>query len=194
MTDDRKDHAALRRCQAGDVRAIGVLFEAFGDRVYRLSFNLLGCHAEAEDATQEIFLRIYDKAGSFAGRSKVSTWVHRLTVNFCLNLLKARKRRPLALVEEALEESESQERSVSGDLEQRETAALVHSLLARLPVEARTIFVLREVDCCSYQEIGEILDLPAGTVMSRLSRARAKFRQLATGSEVNLGIVGVKAE
>ena len=188
MTEDRKNRAALKRCQLGDVRAVGVLFEAFGDRVFRLSFNLLGCHAEAEDATQEIFLRIFDKAGTFAGRSKVSTWVHRLTVNFCLNLLKARKRRPLTLVEEVLEQRESSEQEASSSLEERETAALVHSLLARMPVEARTIFVLREVDCCSYQEIGEILELPSGTVMSRLSRARDKFRQLAAGSAENLGV------
>jgi RNA polymerase sigma-70 factor (ECF subfamily) len=185
---DRQNLAALKRCQAGDVRGVGMLFEAFGDRVYRQSYNLLGCHAEAEDATQEIFLRIHDKAGTFAGRSKVSTWVHRLTVNFCLNLLKARKRRPLALVEGALEQEVSKEKEVSSKLEERETAALVHGLLSRLPVEARTIFVLREVDCCSYQEIGEILELPPGTVMSRLSRARDKFRQLASGSAANLGV------
>lgn len=188
MTNDRHNLAALKRCQAGDVHGVGMLFESFGDRVYRQSYNLLGCHAEAEDATQEIFLRIYDKAGTFAGRSKVSTWVHRLTVNFCLNLLKARKRRPLALVEGALEQEESKDKEVSLELEERETAALVHGLLSRLPVEARTIFVLREVDCCSYQEIGEILQLPAGTVMSRLSRARDKFRQLASGSAANLGV------
>ena len=192
MTDDNeKDLAALKRCQAGDVGAIGMLFDAFGDRVYRLSFNLLGCHAEAEDATQEIFLRIFDKAGTFAERSKVSTWVHRLTVNFCLNLLKARKRRPLTLVEEVAEQRESSSLIPSKELEQRETVAMVHGLLARLPIEARTIFVLREVDCCSYQDIGEILGIAPGTVMSRLSRARVKFRQLASASAESLG---VKAE
>lgn len=188
MTDNEQDLAALKRCQAGDVGAVGMLFDAFGDRVFRLSLNLLGCHAEAEDATQEIFLRIYEKAGTFAERSKVSTWVHRLTVNFCLNLLKARKRRPLTLVDGVLEQRAGGEQDASGSLEQRETAAIVHSLLARLPAEARTIFVLREVDCCSYQDIGEILDIAPGTVMSRLSRARVKFRQLASSSAESLGV------
>ncbi|MCP4092362.1 MAG: sigma-70 family RNA polymerase sigma factor [Planctomycetes bacterium] len=188
MTENQKDLAALKRCQAGDVGAVGMLFDHFGDRVFRLSLNLLGCHAEAEDATQEIFLRIYDKAGTFAGRSKVSTWVHRLTVNFCLNLLKARKRRPLTLVDGVLEQRSSAELDASGSMEQCETAALVHSLLARLPAEARTIFVLREVDGCSYQDIGEILDIAPGTVMSRLSRARDKFRQLASASAESLGV------
>ncbi len=188
MTDDQKNLAALKRCCTGDVRGIGVLFDVFGDRVYRLSFNLLGCHAEADDATQEIFLRIFDKAGTFAGRSQVSTWVHRLTVNFCLNLLKVRKRRPLTLVDGGLELQNSAEREAGADLESRETVAQVRSLLARLPFEARTIFVLREIEGCSYQEIGEILALPPGTVMSRLSRARDKFRLLATGSEENLGV------
>lgn len=188
MTENQQDLAALQRCQDGDVSAVGMLFDLFGDRVYRLSLNLLGCHAEAEDATQEIFLRIYAKAGTFAGRSKVSTWVHRLTVNFCLNLLKARQRRPLTLVDGVLDQRAGSDWDSISPLEQRETAALVHNLLARLPVEARTIFVLREVDGCSYQDIGEILEIAPGTVMSRLSRARDKFRQLASGSAESLGV------
>lgn len=179
----------MKRCHDGDVDALGVLYQQFGDRVYRLCLNVLGIPSDAEDATQEVFLRIFQKAGTFAGRSQVSTWIHRLTVNFCLNQLKSRKRRTMPSLE-ALPQLEPKTK-VDGSIpmEQKETVAQVRSVLARMPEEARTIFLLREVEDLSYKEIAEVLDLPQGTVMSRLARARDKFRQIAAGAAADLGVI-----
>lgn len=188
VTDDQHAFDTLKRCREGDVEALGVLFELFGDRVYRLCLNILGSPADAEDATQEVFLRIFHKAGTFAGRSRVATWIHRLTVNFCLNQLKSRKRRTLQSLEALPQVEPVTLVDGSRAMEQRETVSQVRGILARMPEEARTIFLLREVEDLSYREIGEILDLPLGTVMSRLSRARDKFRQLAAGSATDLGV------
>jgi RNA polymerase sigma-70 factor (ECF subfamily) len=150
---------------------------------------VLGTRSDAEDASQEVFLRIVDKAGTFAGRSQVSTWIHRLTVNFCLNQLKSRQRKSSMSLDgmPALDPSTSADGSRA--LEQRETVERVQGVLSRMPEEARAIFLLREVEELSYREIGEILDLPSGTVMSRLSRARDRFRQIASTSAEDLGVI-----
>ncbi|MHC4824075.1 MAG: RNA polymerase sigma factor [Planctomycetota bacterium] len=189
MTDDQHAFEALKRCHSGDVEALGTLFEMFGDKVYRLCFHVLGTRSDAEDASQEVFLRIFDKAGTFAGRSQVSTWIHRLTVNFCLNQLKSRQRKSSMSLDgmPALDPSTSADGSRA--LEQRETVERVQGVLSRMPEEARAIFLLREVEELSYREIGEILDLPSGTVMSRLSRARDRFRQIASTSAEDLGVI-----
>ncbi|MFK5957095.1 MAG: RNA polymerase sigma factor [Planctomycetota bacterium] len=189
MTEDQQASDALKRCHSGDVEALAVLFGIFGDRVYRLCFNVLGSQSDAEDAAQEVFLRVFAKAGSFAGRSQVSTWIHRLTVNFCLNQLKSRKRKATTSLEAIPQAGPITSVDGSGQMEQQETVVIVRSVLARMPEEARAIFLLREVEDCSYREISEILDLPQGTVMSRLSRARDKFRQLAAGSATDLGVI-----
>lgn len=179
----------MRRCQDGDVDALGLLYGQFGDRVYRLCLNVLGSSSDAEDASQEVFLRIFQKAGTFAGRSQVSTWIHRLTVNYCLNQLKSRKRRTMPSLD-ALPQAEPDSLvDGSASLEQRETVAQVRAILERMPEEARTIFLLREVEDLSYKEIAEVLDLPQGTVMSRLARARDKFRQIASGASIDLGVI-----
>lgn len=189
MTDDQQATEALKRCHHGDVEALGVLFELFGDRVYRLCFNVLGSQPDAEDAAQEVFLRVFAKAGTFAGRSQVSTWIHRLTVNLCLNQLKSRKRKSATSLDALPQADPTSSVDGSGRLQQQETVALVRNVLNRMPEEARTIFLLREVEDFSYREISEILDLPQGTVMSRLSRARDKFRQLASGFAIDLGVI-----
>lgn len=189
VTDDQHAQEILRRCREGDVDALGVLFQHFGDRVYRLCLNVLSVPSDAEDATQEVFLRIFQKAGTFAGRSQVSTWIHRLTVNYCLNQLKSRKRRSMPSLEALPQLEPDTKADGSVPLEQKETVAQVRSILARMPEEARTIFLLREVEDLSYKEIAEVLDLPQGTVMSRLARARDKFRQIAEGAAVDLGVI-----
>ena len=98
MTGDSEALVLLERCQRGDLDALGDLYDLFGNRVYRLSLSILGQPADAEDAVQEVFLRVFDKAESFAGRSSVGTWLYRLTTNACLNLRRRQKKQPLSLV------------------------------------------------------------------------------------------------
>jgi len=180
---------ALRRCAAGHADGLASLFEWHGDQVYRLCLHLLGSPTEAEDATQDVFLRILDKAASFQARSKVGTWIHRITMNHCLNLLKKRRRQPLALVTDAEVEPAAPAAAADADhLEEAEIVAQVRSLVARLPEEGRVVFVLREMEGLAYRDIAEALEIPLGTVMSRLSRARDRFRQLAGPAARDLGL------
>lgn len=189
MSEDRQDLLALRRCQTGDGEGLGLLFDRFGDRVFRVCWGILGCRAEAEDATQEVFLRVHEKSSSFAGRSQVGTWIHRIAVNYCLNQIDRRQRRPQGLTQWGEEQAMGPESSTTAELEQQETIRTVRRLLARIPHEARAILLLREVEQLSYREIAETLEVPIGTVMSRLARAREHFRNLAQSCPTDLGVV-----
>jgi RNA polymerase sigma-70 factor (ECF subfamily) len=147
--------------------------------VYRLCLRLLGLAAEAEDATQEVFLKLFERAASFDGRARFSTWLHRLTVNHCLHRIeKERLRRtdPLGEDDPKLRDPGP---GPARALERDETREHLAALLARLSPEHRSVLVLRELEELPYQEIAETLAVPVGTVMSRLARAREALVRLA---------------
>jgi RNA polymerase sigma-70 factor, ECF subfamily len=164
-------------------RELGALREAYerhGTRVQRLCLRLLGRPADAEDAAQDVFLRLFERAGRFDGRARFSTWLHRLTVNLCLHRLereRLRRARPLAedggdLCDPGDEPPET--------LTRTESREHLQALLARLSPEHRAVLVLRELEGLAYAEIAAVLEVPEGTVMSRLARARESLVRLAT--------------
>jgi len=173
------DQELVRGLARRETSALRAAYERHGARVQRLCLRLLGRTADAEDAAQEVFLALFERARSFDGRARFSTWLHRLTVNLCLNRLeRERPRRTRRLPEgdaapidpcdappEALTRTEAREE--------------LARLLARLSVDHRTILVLRELEGLSYQEIAATLALPEGTVMSRLARAREQLVRLS---------------
>ena len=165
----------LRRLQAGDVRALSACYAAYGPRVWRLALGLLGSPAEADDATQEVFLRVLEKARTFEARSSFSTWIHRLAVNHCKNRRSSERARGAR--HESLEGGGpacpgSGPLDAAATSDERERLLVV---LARLPDDQRSILVLREVEGLAYREIAEALGIPVGTVMSRLARARERL-------------------
>ncbi len=162
------DEQVLARLRHGDIAALGTVFEQLGPRVYRIARHMLGNQADAEDVTHDIFLDLLARSDRFAGRSRFSSWLHRVTVNACLNRLKRRRRRTAA--EAGGAEACLDDPSVTG--ERRETASRVSDALGRLSPDYRACVVLRELEGYSYAQIAELLEIPIGTVMSRLSRAR----------------------
>ena len=171
MSNQELDPQDLARCRAGDPRGLAAVVAAFGDRVFRVCRGVLGQDADAEDAAQEVLLRVFDKAGGFDGRSRFSTWVHRLTVNHALNHRRRARREPVG----APPELEAPDRGPADAAIHREEREELDRRLAALPPSARAILVLREVEGLSYREISSALDVPVGTVMSRLARARARL-------------------
>ena len=139
----------------------------------------MGNQADAEDATQEAFLRAFKHAGKFDGRSRFSTWLYRLTLHHCLNKVQQRDRkrasehRAAELLERAYDQSAA---SPLERIAHKEQSEFLDNVLEALPDKYRTCLVLREVGGMSYGEIAEILEIPVGTVMSRLSRAREQVR------------------
>ena len=178
----------LERARRGDPAAVGELVEWSTDRVWRTCRNLLGNDADAEDATQEVLLRMLDRLGRFEGRSKFRTWLYRLTVRHCLNWIDKRDRRQRRFrsLDEAGSEPADHRADAEADSAQRRE--VTQALLREVDAPSRAILVLREVEGLDYREIATALDVPIGTVMSRLSRARKKLwaaaRRVAPRMEV----------
>lgn len=176
--------ATIRAAQRGDREAFDRLVEAHYRSVYNTAYRMLGTSSAAADATQTVFLRVFEALSSFRGDASFSTWLYRITMNVCLDELRRRKHQPLSLTEDDEDGETVGERDLPDDsaqpartAEQRELQRLVHAALSRLPEDFRTIVVLYDLRGLSYQEIAEVLDIPLGTVKSRLNRARQALRE-----------------
>jgi RNA polymerase sigma-70 factor (ECF subfamily) len=167
-----RDEALVRRAKAGDREAFGRLVDRFQAPVYRVVRGILSDPADAEDVAQEAFLRAYESLAKFRGESGFFTWLYRIAVN---EALRAKKRRSFTRID-AVAEVEAP-RPETPDEEGPSPAAL-ERLLGQLSDEFRAIVVLRDLEGLSYQEIAETLEIPMGTVESRLFRARRDLRDL----------------
>lgn len=164
------DEDLVRRFVSGGVpEAVDVLLRRHQDRVLGLAVRILGNRADALDATQEVFVAVFRKAGSFRHQSAFSTWLYRLTVNACNDLARRRSRQPVPA--DAIEGAiESPGPDAFGRADDRMAIA---GALRRLPLEQRTAVVMRDVLGLSYEEIAEATDTATGTVKSRIARGRA---------------------
>lgn len=166
MTDDR---ALLDRFLEGDRRAFDQLMRAHEDRVFGICLRMLRDREWALDATQETFLTVFRKADRFGGRSAFSTWLHRVTVNTCYDQLRRRKRRETLPWPDDHDPADP----ASGDpFEAADLRPELVDLLQGLPEEFRAAVVLSDVEGLGLQEVADILEVPVGTVKSRLFRAR----------------------
>ncbi len=159
--------------------------------VYNLALRMLRHPEDAQDCAQEAFLKAYKSLHLFRGDASFGSWLYRLTTNVCLDLLRKKKRREELSLTLEDEDGEDIELPIPDEgpgpgqqLEQKELRRALQEGLETLPPEFRQILLLREVSGLSYEEIGEELDLEAGTVKSRLFRARKKLAQylVATGN------------
>ncbi|TWU39870.1 ECF RNA polymerase sigma factor SigE [Novipirellula aureliae] len=165
----------VQSAAAGDRTAQRLIYEATSDRVFRLMVRMVG-QQDADDLTQQTFVRAFTKLDQFNGESKFETWLYRLATNEALQHLRREKhRRTKELVVEPTARHIDQ-------VEQYERAATVRTALDRLDPELRAIFTLKEESGLSYQEIAVTLGIPEGTVGSRLNRARRELRTLIDGS------------
>lgn len=146
------------------------LYECCHQRVYRLLVRMVG-RSDADDLLQQVFLQVFRSLSQFSGQSRFETWLYRVSVNESLqHLRKQRRRRWVSLESDFMDREPDQER----DFDHKE---LMEHALARLEPELRSLFLLREVEKQSYAEIAAALQIPEGTVASRLSRARQLLKQ-----------------
>jgi RNA polymerase sigma-70 factor (ECF subfamily) len=160
----------LAEGRCGSREAQQRLYECFHRRVYRLLIRMVG-RDDAEDLLQQVFLQVFRTLNQFQGQSRFETWLYRVSVNESLqHLRKQRSRRSVSL------ESDIMDRKLDPvlDFDQKE---LMEYALARLEPELRSLFLLREVEKQSYAEIAGALQIPEGTVASRLGRARQCLKQ-----------------
>lgn len=157
-------------CRRGSREAQRQLYECSGERVYRLLVRMVG-RENAEDLLQQVFLQVFRTLGQFGGQSRFETWLYRVSVNESLQFLrKNRRRRWVSLESDVMDGQPNQER----DFDHKE---LMERALARLEPELRSLFLLREVEKQSYAEIAEAMQIPEGTVASRLRRTRQLLKQ-----------------
>lgn len=163
------------------------MMRASGPRVYTLAVRLAGNVTDGQDLAQETFVKAYEHWESFRGESEVATWLYRICVNCWKNRMRYERRRAFWKhfsldggredENDPVRDLPSGEPPVSEPLERTELEAQVQAALAKLQSQDRAILVLREMEEKSYEEIAELLDVPIGTVRSRLSRAREKLAQ-----------------
>jgi RNA polymerase sigma factor (sigma-70 family) len=189
VTDEGPDDATLMaRHVAGDPDAFGIIVQRHRDRLWAVAIRTLGDREEAADALQDALVSAFRRAESYRGDAAVTTWMHRIVVNACLDRIRRRKARPsepLPEDEDRMEElGETLEDDPAAELEER---SAVLQALRTLPEPQRAAIVLVDMEGYPVEEAARILDCAVGTIKSRCARGRAKLlpllRHLRTGNQ-----------
>ncbi|HVL90689.1 MAG TPA: sigma-70 family RNA polymerase sigma factor [Actinomycetota bacterium] len=177
MIEERTDHELIAAHLGGDRHAFDRIVERYEKRVWAVCLRMCGDPDDARDAAQDTFVTAFRSIGSFRGDAQLSTWLHRIAVNASLDVLRKRGRNKSQPVEDvpeiASDEAGPEEQAVRAS-----RAAAVHAALTRLSEEHRTVIVLHDLQGLQYPEVAEALDVPVGTVKSRLHRARTEMARL----------------
>ena len=176
------DADLLTRAQAGDQAAFGRLVREHQRRVFACALQMLADRSEADDAVQETFLRAWRALSRFDGRSKLSTWLYRICVNVCLNILRKRRRAPTADVDDPrIPEAKADPTQGGSDPEQAFQNAQLYGRVGRaldnLSPSLRSAVVLVLLQGLPHREAAEVLGCPEGTVAWRIHEARRKMRE-----------------
>jgi len=188
------DEALFERLRAGDPASLEPLMTRFASRIYRVANRICASSADAEEVVQDVFLTVFQKAGSFEGRAALGTWIYRITVNTSLN----KRRGKRGEVEEPLDDllpTYLPDGHRQGDrsflladwsslpdttLLSKEGREVVRAAVDRLPHHYRAVLLLRDVEELSSEEVAEILEESVASVKSRLHRARMALREQLT--------------
>ena len=168
----------IARCLEGDQEAWDQIVRQHWRKVFNLAYKFVGRHDEAEDLTQDIFVKIFKALRTFDRRANFQTWLISISRNLCIDHYRSirKERQTMARDVDASELSPvSRERGPLARLEQLDLKELVRRALAELPDTLRTAVVLRDLQEFSYQEIADRLGLPEGTVKSRINRGRLEL-------------------
>ncbi len=165
-----------RRAAAGHADAWTKLIERYGRRIYNIAFQFAGNRAEAEDLTQEIFLRLYRNLDRYRGDVPLAGWTLRLSRNLCVDhYRRTRNERRSVIVSDEVLKHQAGDSDPSARAERREKLRMVYQALEELPEAFAEILMLRDLQGLSYADICAFLDLPEGTMKSRLRRARLEL-------------------
>ncbi len=184
------DQSLVVRSRAGEQRAFAELVRRYQRRVYGLAYGMLHDADDAMDITQETFIKVHKYLDRFQGSSSFYTWVYRITVNLCIDLLRRQKKAAATEYDDALDLGEHAEAELlpgalssrpDRDLDRQELRAMIDQALQTLSPTHRAVILLREVQGMSYKEIADAMEVSTGTGMSRLFHARRRM-QIALGA------------
>ena len=182
-----EDPAVVASFLNGEERAFQELVERYQTRLLNFVYRTIGDREKAEDLVQEVFIRVYRHLHRFDPSKKFSTWVYTIASNLAKNELRNRSRNPLVLFQTIKKNWQDEDRPLQFEdstsrpddlFRKRHLRALVEAAVAQLPEHHRQVFVLRELEGKSYEEIAEITACNLGTVKSRLNRARSSFAEI----------------
>ena len=188
------DHTLVQRARSGDERAFRLLVERYQKKVYAVALGMVKDREEAMDVVQEAFVKVHRSLDTFKADATFYTWLYRITVNVCIDVIRRRgaMRSDSVEFDERVghDLAEANLGAVSSQLGsnpekavlQRELGEKIQAALEQIPEKHRAILLLRELDGLSYEELAQVLEIPKGTVMSRLFHARAKVQKLLSES------------
>lgn len=184
------EEEAIQGCLAGDQRAFERLYSLHKRRVYSLCLRMVGNTAEAEDLTQEAFMQLFRKIGTFRGESAFSTWLHRLTVNIVLMHLRKKGLDEVPLDQDADDENQDLPKKEYGDSDLNLVGTVdrvtLEKAIADLPKGYRTIFVLHDIEGYEHNEIASLIGCSIGNSKSQLFKARLKLRAYLQNKGIRL--------
>jgi RNA polymerase sigma-70 factor (ECF subfamily) len=198
------DYAAMpdlelaRLCAGGDVEAVRHLVSANNQRLFRAAWSILRDRSEAEDALQSCYAKALAAIGGFEGRSSLTTWLTRIAINEALTRKRIQERRRKHLEAEGVHVLETYREQLAGgsrtpspeaEAAREQLRSILEQAIGTLPENFRTVFVLHEIEGVSVDEAAEALQIPTGTVKTRLMRARRKLQQ-ALAPEVRTALNG----
>ncbi len=168
----------IQRCLKGDQFAWEQIVRQHWRKVFNVAYKFVGKHDEAEDLTQDIFLKIFKSLDTFDSRANFQTWLISVSRNLCIDHYRS-VRKERETIDRAVDTADlspvSHEESPVAALEQSDRVTLLRQALGSLPETLRTAVLMRDIQELSYQEIAERLDLPEGTVKSRINRGRTEL-------------------
>ncbi|MBN2365670.1 MAG: sigma-70 family RNA polymerase sigma factor [Calditrichaeota bacterium] len=184
--DDKKstvsDEQLIARFQLGDVQAYDILVRRYKDQLLNFVYRFVGNRTDAEDIVQETFLRVYKNKHMYKEIAKFSTWVYTIAGNLAKTELRRRKRHKIFSVSNFVNEerdydipdkSHSPEKKVDSTIQED----IIQKAIEKLPSKFREVIILRDIQGFAYEEISQILDIPLGTVKSRVNRGRLKLQE-----------------
>jgi RNA polymerase sigma-70 factor (ECF subfamily) len=169
------DLELVGRIRSGDGSAFEALYRQHGTRLYNLASRMMGPHGEADDLLQDIFLLAYRKLGSFRGESSLGTWLYRLAMNHCLDVLRNRQTR-MSQQTDSLDEPDAPPVASPVPLVGAVSRIDLERAIEALPPACRAAFLLHDVEGFGHQEVGTMLGISEGTSKSQVHKARMRIR------------------
>jgi RNA polymerase sigma-70 factor (ECF subfamily) len=175
--ENRQIQSVIKKILQGDVNAFSFLVEKYKKLVAHIVFRMIYNQTDREDICQDVFLKVYQNLSQFRADSKFSTWIGKITYNSCLNYISKNKNPMMTQSVLEWEEMPAENSDPVWQIERDERGKRIRTEINQLPVQYRAILTLFHLEHMSYREIGEIMNLPEGTVKSYLYRARQHLKQ-----------------
>lgn len=179
------DNALIARCQKADIAAFNEIVSRYKDKIYRYIYRMTGSAEDAEDLTQEVFVRMYTNIAGFRAEASLSTWLFRIAGNLCTDSFRKNKHaRGNVSLDAPMDESDEGASRDVPDMSsepdrlfgRKELGEQIEAALAKLPTKLRSAVILHDVEGLAYDEIAQTERVPLGTIKSRIFNARAALR------------------